>query len=801
MSKKDNKNLRSVFSQNIREENIGDKCTDLMKIFGANKNIMRHVPLEIDGLLPGERRLLYAMHNDKKLRYDKSYIKLISIIGSGTEYHPHGDTNIYNTAVKLSQYWNNTVCLIDGHGNFGGENGSSAAAARYLEARLSFYAHKCFFEEFDKDLVDMKTTYTGQGEEPEYLPAKYPNILFKNTYGIGYGMFASIPTYNFKEVCEFVIELMDDPDYNTVIYPDIPSGCDVIDDGQFLEIAKTGKGSFRMKSVVEVVPEENMIKIKNAPLMSNLKAIQEKIVSLSNDGTIQGLSDIKDRSTHTTVGFDFIFKKGSDLHAALDVMYKKGGLISSLPIRFNIIDDNEVNEYTMHTLLLSWLDARRDVKRRIINKGIVKKNERIHMLNTLIFILSGKNGEKTVKIIKGAENNSEIVSKLMENYGITSLQAKAIANMTMTAFSKESFKRYNEERDKLQKEVDKLMKISKSPKKIDKLIKEELKEGIQLFGTDRKSNIVSFSGKKVVRDTEHVLVFTRNGLVKKLTDKVKSIGTIAQGDYPTDILNINNRDSILIFDQTGRVSCLAVDDILSTELANPGNSINTFAPINGKAVAIIPKPTEEQLEGVDMDKVHFLLCTKSGIIKRTLVKNFLNIKKDKAAINIGKDDELVSVKLLYGDKDVVIYTNKGMGVRIPSDSIREVGPTAMGVKAMELDKSDHVTGMNIIGNKDRYIFVLTDKGKSKKCSLQTFTTMKRNDKPLRITSLDPREEISTIVPVRGNEIFKVYMKSEAREISIEEVPEMTRLAKAKKLIPVKTGDCIVDVKLIGRSGK
>lgn len=795
---KEKKTLKEKFSQNIREENIGDKCVELMKIFGANKNVMRHVPLEIDGLLPGERRLLYAMHNDKKLRYDKNYIKLISIIGSGTEYHPHGDTNIYNTAVKLAQYWNNTICLIDGHGNFGGENGSSAAAARYLEARLSFYAHKCFFEEFDKDLVDMKTAYTGQGEEPEYLPARYPNLLFKNTYGIGYGLFASIPTYNFKEVCEFVLELIDDPDYDTIIYPDIPSGCDIIDDGQFMDIAKTGKGSFRMKSVVEVLHEQNIIKVKNAPLMSNLRAIQEKIVALSKEGVIQGLSDIKDRSTHTTVGYDFIFKKGSDLNAALDVMYKKGGLVASLPIRFNIIDDNEAREYNMHMLLSSWLDNRRDTKRRIINKGIVKKNERIHMLDTLIFILSGKNGEKTVKIIKSAENTSEIITKLMDNYGITSLQAKAIANMSMTAFSKESFRRYTQERETLKKEVDKLMKISKSPKKIDKIIKDELKEGIELFGTDRKSNVVSFEGKRVVRDTDHVLVFTRNGLVKKLTDKVKNIGYIAQGDYPIEILNINNRDNVLIFDQTGRVSNLAVDDILATELANPGNPINNFAPVNGKIVTVIPKPTEEQLKDLDMEQVRFLLCTKSGIIKRTLVKNFLSFKKDRIAINIGKDDELMSVKLLYGDKDVVIYTNHGMGVRIPSDSIREVGPTAMGVKAMELDKNDHVTGMNIIGDKDKFIFVLTNKGKTKKCSLETFATMKRNDKPLRISSLDSKEEIITIVPVRGNELFKVYMKNDMKELAIADVPEMTRLAKAKKLISVKTGDCIVDIKLIGR---
>lgn len=792
------KAIREEFSLNVQHMNVGDACTEYMKIFGTNKNVMRHMPLEIDGLLPGERRLLYTMYHDKKLRPDGRYLKLTSSMGSAMEYHPHGELNIYNTGVKLAQYWNNTLCLIDGDGNYGGEDGSGAAAHRYLEAKLTLYAYKCFFEEFNTDIVDMKDKYTGDGQEPEYLPARYPNIFFKPTYGIGYGLFSSIPTYNFKEICEFAIELLEDPEYDTVIYPDIPSGCDVIDDGQFVEIAKTGVGSFRMKCKTEIVPEENKIIIRTVPLQVGMNDIVEKIYTAAKDGSLKGLDDIANHNSHTSVRQDLIFKPGADLHHALNVLYKKCGLLSTYPIIFNVIDDTEAREYTMKSLLQSWITARRDIKRRIINKAIVRKNERIHVLSTLLFILSGENGEKTIKIIKKSENTSEIVEKLMKNFDISSLQAKSIATMSMTAFSKESIRKYKEEHAKLSKEVEKLMKTSKSPKKIDKIIKEELLEGIQLFGTERKSNIVTFDGKKIVRDTNHILVFTKNGLVKKLSDNVDTIGTIEQGDYPTDIININNKDSILIFDQTGKVSSITVDDIISTEVTSPGLPISDLVPVNGKIVTIVPKPTKEELIKLGPDKVHFVMVTKGGTIKKTLASNYTNVRKDLKAINIADGDELVSVKVLYGNKDIVIYSDLGFGVRVNSDDIREVGRTAQGVRGMDLSDKDFIAGMNIIGDKDKYIFVLTNKGKAKKCPLDTFATMKRTDKPLRVTSLDAKDEISTIVPVRGNEVFKVYMKTDMKEIAISEIDEMTRLAKPKKILPVKMGDCIIDVKMIGR---
>ena len=801
MSKKANK--YEDFNKNVIQRNISEECTESANIYGANKNRMRHIPQICDGLLPGERRVLYAMMYEKGLRYDKPYKKMPSSVGAAMEYHPHGDVNIINTINKLSQYWKNTQTLIDVHGNNGSEKGDSPAAARYLEAKLTKYAHKCYFEDFYPDIVDMRESYNGQNMEPEYLPAKYPHVLFKPTYAIGYGLASSVPTYNFKEICEFVMELMDDPTYDKIVYPDIPTGCEIIDDGQFDEIRKTGEGKFRMKPRVTIDEEKSIIRIESMPLSTSLNQLVEapdektdsRLISLVKSGELVGYEDIYDRSTKYTAAIDIKFKKGTDLYRALNVLYRKGMIIKSLPIKFKLItDDYELKDYTLRTLLLEWLDFRRDTKRTEINKGIVRKKERLHILNTLIYILTGKNGEKTLEIVRKANNKKEIREGLMNAFHITSLQAESIANMSISAFSKDSFKAYKKEYSKLNEEVEKLLKISKSSKKIDNVIKKELKEGIELFGSDRKSNIVKFSNERIIKNTDHMLVFTYFNRVKKLSSEIEKLGEFEQGDKPTEVLHIDNSSSILIFDQMGRVNKLNVFDIVDTDISNKGIPLSDMINIHGKVVKVIPIPKKEELEKLKLDNIFVVLITKNGIIKKTGFKNFIDIKRDLTAAVLSKGDEIVDVKLIHGNKQCIIYTLHGKGVRISTSDVKETGRISIGVKALDLDKEDYVLGMNTLGRKDKYIFVLTSKGRCKKCTLDTFALMKRNTQPLVLSTLSKNECIEKITPTTGKGVFTVFTINNSYEIDIENVAEMTRLAQPKKVIPLPTGDKIVEVR-------
>lgn len=795
MSVNDRKLNNQVYDKNIVIGNIGDICTGYMKIFGANNNLMRHIPIIADGLKPGERRILYTMSEVMGITHKGKHKKCMGIVGRTADIHPHGDQALYSTLVKLAQKWQNTICLIDGSGNFGSPTGETEASMRYTEARLSFYSYKCFFEEFNPNIVDMKLSYNGEIYEPEFLPSKYPNVLINQAFGIGYGLSSSIPTYNFKEVIDLTIKLMNDPDYgDIVLIPDSPSGSHIIDDGQFETISKTGKGKFKMRGTIEIDSENNIVTITSVPLYVNSDDVKADIIDLFKENKMQGLKKIDDQSSERN-GTKVIFylKKEVDPVSIMHSIYTKTNMEKTYPINFKLIDDYQDVDYNIRSLLLTWLDQRREVKRRLFNHTLIKAKERQHVLTILLFILNKDNAEKTMSIVKKSENKKEIIKKLMNSYGITSLQADTIAEMKLTAFSKESLNRYIKEKVDIDEKVTKYEKLVRSIKKIDKIIKEELEEGIKLFGEPRRSKIINIDGEVKIRDTNHLVSFTLNGFVKKLPEGCTSIGFINQNDYPIEIIEIRNTTDLLIFDESGKISKLPVHLLQNSELTGEGEKLSKYCNINGSIKTIIPKPTTEILSQVKIP-IYFLMITTNGIIKKTLANSYTNIKNDLIGLIVKDGDTLRSVKLLAGDKDVVIYTNKGFGVRLKSDDIKTTSRMSIGIKALELGPNEIVIGMDLVNEKDKYLFALTNHGTGKKCLLSAFKTMDRNSKPLRIISLETNEEVIFIKTVKGNENFKAYMKNKIETINIEEVFELPRLSKGKKILGVLKGDTIIDIK-------
>lgn len=794
MAKKRSKEHVYKGDRHIISQDIGDLCTDAMKIFGANTNLMRHVPSLADGLKPGERRILYAMYNDLHSKPNARTVKCAKITGEVIgSYHPHGDASVYETLVKMSQYWNNLQPLIDGQGNFGSIKGAPAAAHRYTEARLSKYAYKCFFEDFDIKCVDSKMTYAGDRMEPEYLPARYPNALINNTFGIGYGISTGLPTYNLREVLELTLKLMEDPKYkDTTLIPDSPTGADIVDDGQFKEISNTGTGKFRMRGDIEIDTENNELIITSIPLQTSSDPILLSIVKLIKEGKLPGVVGIDD-NTSTEVEMHIILKKEADPYSIIQTIYTKTALEKTFPVNFKLVDDYQDYDYTIKSLLLDWIDFRRESKRIYFNRKMVEYKERQHILEILLYILNGTNAEKTLKVIRKAENSSEIVDFLMGEFKISSLQAKQISEMKLSAFSKDAVKRYKKEKDEIDNKVSKMDKIVRSSKKIDKIIKEELEEGIELFGEPRRSRVITVSGEDVIRDTNHVVVFTMNGMIKKLPEDVKTIGNIGSGDYPIEIAHVSNTTDLMLFDESGKISKIPVHKMLNSVLDNTGDPLKNYATLNGALVSIIPKPTIETLEKIKVP-VYFLMVTKKGIIKKTNAANYANLKNELLGMIIKEDDELQTVKLLAGDKDILVYTNKGYGIRFSSKEIRDTGRMSIGVKALDLSDGERVIGMDVVNKGDKFLFTLTNKGRGKKCTLDNFKTMDRAAKPLRITSIADDEEVIMIKTVKGNELFKAYLKNSIEDIQIAEVNELPRLSKGRKLIPVAKGEVIIDIK-------
>lgn len=792
---------KKKFTEHIIEGELATEAKKAISIFAPNKNVYRHIPFITDGLLPSERRVLYAMYKDVNALPKGNYKKLGLIIGAVMKYHPHGETNIYKTCVKLARPWKNAVEFIDGSGSYGNEMGKGASAFRYLEAKLSLFSLYCYFKDFDEAIVPMKDGYIDEITEPEYLPARYPAVLTKSCKAIGYGMYSEQPNYNFTEICEFVLRLMDNPDYDAIIYPDIPNGCEIIDDGQFDDIRRTGKGKFRMKSKANIDYENNKIEVLSVPMNTDLQQIKDKVIAMGKSGELVGYVDIHDQNDkrngkkkrkknskeQAKLSIDILFKEGTDLDKALELLYKKTPMLTSAAYDLTLVDEYKLKEYTIRTLLLDWLSFRRDVKRRQINKQITKKTERVHVLDILIFISNTKNSKTTIELATKAYDVREFREMIMTEFGISTLQAASIGNMQITSFNKSAHEKYVVERDKLKEEIEKLMSLVKSSKKIDDIIKDELKEGIKLFGRPRKSNVVKFDlNNNYIADTDHRIVITKNDMIKKLGKRNTGIGELEEGDKGKDMFLVNNRDSILLFDKRGNMSEIKVNDINSTPEGSTGVSLSNMITVNGNIVGAFPKPKEES--------TFVVMTTKKGLSKKLSYKNINKIRGTVVAIKLADDDELVSVDLLVDEsKDMIVYTREGGGVRINSDDIRECGRAAYGLSVIKLAEGDEVKGTAMINNRDKYILVVTNKGRMKKCTLSTFETMKRKSATLQISRLSKNEEIVGIKSVKDSDKFMVYTMFMEEEFKVRDIEELNRLHECKKVMKIPAKDRVLDI--------
>jgi DNA gyrase subunit A len=793
------------YNAGIVNENIADACQGYMEIFGVNNNIMRHLPEVLDGLLIGERRILYTMYI-KGLSYNSARTKVKNIVGQTMLFHPHGDAAIEATLVKLAQEWSNMQKFIDGKGNFGSPAGDPPASGRYTEARLSYYAYKCFFEEFTPYIVNMKRNYSDNADEPEYLPSKYPNALINKNFGIGYGVSTSIPTYNFKECCEAAIELIKDPNYEPILVPDSPTGAYVVDEGQFEEISRTGQGNYKMRGVIDIDEKENSLIITSTPLMVYWMSIKENIIKTlgyveKKNGNVDNKSSmikcIIDKSNDLDMKFIIVLKKEIDPYMARNLIYSKTQMEKTFNVNFRMIKNYVECEYNIKSLLQTWINFRRATKRRFYIHKLVSLKERIHILDILIMILNKDNAEKTVTIFKKSENTKETAKTLMKTYGISSLQAKTIADMKFSALTKEAYKKYVKEREDKIKQAEETEAIIVKSKKIDKIIINELKEGIELFGEDRRSPIITIDNEVLYKNTEHTLAFTAGGMVKKLPSTIETIGKLTPGDYVRSIIRkINNVDDLLMFDTTGKAIKLPVHKINNSVLDGFGTKLNDYCNAYGNIIWASKKPDKAFYKESKKRKVEpsYLLITKNGYIKKISTKAFDDMRSELTSIVLKNDDKLAAVNLvIYDDIDVVVYTNKGRAARFNISDVNETGRMSMGVIATTLDDGEYIMGMitvssdvtDIGGDK---LFVITRKGYCKKFNTDIMVSKNRNSVPAKVISLGQGDELADMCKIiDGHDIVLHTGQGVTYTVNTnEDVSELPKLSKGKRLnLPAK----------------
>lgn len=787
---------------------IGEVCRTYNQICGANKNLYRTIPSMIDGLKPGARRLMYILY---KSFPRKERNKVAEIAGRVLSIHPHGDSAVVETLVSLGQPFSNNACLIDGKGNYGSQMsmGDDHAAGRYIEARMSEYAWKCFFEDFEDSVVDFKMSFNGKTEEPVVLPAKYPHALFNGVLGIGYGLSSNIPPYNVAEVLNATIALIKNPKQEIVLIPDSPTGCYVLDKGEFEKISKTGVGSYTMRAVTKIDDINNTITITNVPYAVGSNEIKDAIIAMRDDKSNawlkEQLMDIKDRSNDKN-GIMLILKLRPDANPQefLERLYKKDSkLEKSYPVNIKLIDDYTDYDYSITSFLKAWIAYRRENKQASYSAKLSKLLEQQHINDILLHILKGDNAERTLQLAKNSRTNKEFAERLIDMYSeirISHMQANAIAEMHIREFTKEAYEGFKAKRLELIEQIAHIENVLKDVSLIDADIIKELEDGIKRFGVPRKSKVLDMVGKKHIPKSNHVLAIGKNGICKKLPDGVSYTGNVG-GTVPgvqQMFISVNNRDSILLFDADGKVARVPVSVIPDCGIDDPGVPLSRYFTGMGELVDVIVE--DAGMSAPDDYQIFFV--TKNGYAKFTKLDKFDKVKNAATAIKLNDGDELVYTTLVKADKhkkdSMMIFTDKGNGIRISVSDIPEYGVATKGLKQVTLENDEVVAGASYVPAKAKLFLYVTNNGKLKLTEARYLPIMDRKSAPVNFLPLEGNEKLRLIKVVDEYDTdLVVYKKSsDPVWVPIKDIPILPRIAKAKKMVSVAKGDYVAGVSIL-----
>jgi len=822
---------------NIVDEEIAPYNKHEMTYFIQNVNLMRHLPRLADSLKPVERRCLMVLYEEKAFpgtKYKKSGV----VTGDAMTYHPHGDGSIYGTLVGMAQPFTTPLPLIQGKGNFGNsEHPKGYAAMRYTEMLLSEYAKDCFFSDYDDDCIEKLFNTAKDDYEPLALPCKYPNFLVNGGFGLTIANSYCIPTYSIPDVIRVTKQLIKDPDASDIfILPVIPTGCDVVDNGELRQICDTGVGTLKMRSTITIEespkrPKVWILRIHNLPWLVSASSILDTIAALMKDGTLP-VKDVEDHSypvkekdasgvmvTRKVVKIDVIISKDHDPYQFRERLYKTTQLEKPLAVNFKVVADIvSVGQLNMRDLILSWIDIRREYKRRLINKKISKLSAQISLLEILCVLTDGDNYLKTMNIIRN-NTAANAADALMKNgqIEINSYQAAQVVKQGLLIFASDSHAKYTKELKEKKAELKTQMAKAKNPKLLDEEISEEL-DGLMKYDTGMRSQIVSEKASVKIPDTDHFIVVTKLGMIKKLLykpdimqkKKTPSLGVFKNQDYPIHGFVINNHESLMLFDNFGRYSCVPVHEINSTDPSQQGSSIYDIARLNGEIVEAseffsndLQKFVKKEMKG----DVFVVTLTKNGYLKKTPLSEFTKSRNQKnvKAMKLRDNDELISGSFIIEPKkkgsNMLIYTEKGNFAYIQSDQIAVQSKDSSGLLSINLDPDDACKGLMIIGDMDTHLLVVTNKGCMKRCELDYLGNPGKRKMSSYLATLDAGDKVRYVDSIEEDSEITVCTRTSYDVFQAEDVPIKTRKQKCVKMVTVTQGNNIISVSIKNKGKK
>jgi len=726
--------------ERIVQQVIEDEMKTSYLDYSMSVIVGRALPDVKDGLKPVHRRILYAMYK-MGMFYNKPFKKSARIVGEVLgKYHPHGDTAVYDSLVRMTQDFSMRMPLIRGQGNFGSIDGDSAAAMRYTEAKLSKLSGE-MLQDIDKNTVKFNPNFDGSLKEPTFLPAKIPNLLINGSSGIAVGMATNVPPHNLNEVADAAVYLIENPEAKVedlmqfVKGPDFPTAGIITGRKGIKDAYKTGKGRVIVKarSVIEE-GKKNKIVVTEIPYMVNKASLIENIANLVSDGKVSGISDLRDESNKKGMRIVIILKKDANEDIVLNQLMKHTRLKTTFGVNMLALVDNEPKVLNLKETIEHYINHRRNIVRKRTKFDLKKSQDRNHILEGLLIAL--KNIDNTIKIVKESENTNEAKEKLISDLDISEKQASAILDMKLQRLTGLEQDKIKKEHKSLVKEIEELQKILADENEILKIIKDELKELKENYGDDRRTEIVEaeeeLAKEDLIKPEDMVISITNSGYIKRLPIKTYRAqrrggrGVIAaktkDEDFVEDLFVANTHSYVLFFTNKGKVKWLKVYEIPEAGRTAKGKAIVNLLRLGKKEKITAHVPVKNFKEG------YLFMATEKGIVKKTSIEEFSRPRKGGIiALNLKKDDELIGVKKTNGECEIMLATKNGKAIRFKEKDVRSMGRTARGVRGIRLGKDDEVVGM-VIAKKNESLFTITENGYGKRTDVSKYRLIKRGGK-------------------------------------------------------------------------
>lgn len=797
--------------------NIVDEMKSSYIDYSMSVIVSRALPDVRDGLKPVHRRVLFGM-NELGITSTSSYKKSARIVGEVLgKYHPHGDSSVYYTMVRMAQNWSMRYMLVDGQGNFGSVDGDSAAAMRYTEARLRKIAEDMMVD-IDKDTVDMVPNFDDTLKEPSVLPTRIPNLLVNGAAGIAVGMATNMPPHNLSETVDAINAYIDNPDItvdelmNYVKAPDFPTGGIIYGISGVREAYRTGRGRvvIRGKATIEEIDGRQCIVVSEIPYQVNKSEMIKRTVDLINEKKIEGISSIRDESDRSGMRIVYVVKREAVPNVVLNTLYKNTALQSSFSVNNIALVDGRPRLLNLLDLVHYFVEHRHDVVTRRTQFELNKAEERAHILQGLI--IASDNIDEVVRIIRAASNPDEARTRLMERFSLSEIQARAIVEMRLRQLT-------GLEQDKLRAEYDDILRRIERYKALladrnlrMELVRQEMEEVKQKYGDPRRSEIEygadgDFSVEDMIADEEVVVTISHAGYIKRtrLAEyRRQSRGGVGQKgvstreeDFLEHLFMATNHQYMLFFTEKGKVFWMRVFEIPEGAKTAKGRAIQNLINIEQddkvRAYIMVDNLKDQQY----IDSHYVVLVTRDGTVKKTSLEAYSRPRTNGInAINVREGDMLLEARLTTGSSKIMIATRKGKAIRFDEEKLRPMGRNATGVRGVTLDGADdRVVGMICVDDVQSDVLVVSEKGFGKRSQFDEYRETNRGAKGVKtIHVTDKTGELVAIVDVKGDEDLMIITRNGLTiRMGIDTLRVMGRATQGVKLINLREGDEIAAV--------